>query len=109
MPTPPQKRKDCLGGTRPCPWVRCKHHMVWCLSGVKKMTNRQIIHKIFTLKETCVLDVADKGGVTLDEIGNILGITRERVRQIEFCKRGGAIRRLRHRCRRGYLQAFASD
>ncbi|MFY3742456.1 sigma factor-like helix-turn-helix DNA-binding protein [Anaeromyxobacter sp. Red801] len=33
--------------------------------------------------ETCALDVADRGPLTLDEVGKILGVTRERVRQIE--------------------------
>jgi DNA-directed RNA polymerase sigma subunit (sigma70/sigma32) len=29
------------------------------------------------------LDVADRGGVTLEEIGEILNLTRERIRQVE--------------------------
>lgn len=33
--------------------------------------------------ESCSLDVADRGGATLDEVGRALGVTRERVRQIE--------------------------
>ena len=32
---------------------------------------------------SCVLDVAEQGGLTLDEVGQILGVSRERVRQIE--------------------------
>ncbi len=35
------------------------------------------------MKESCVLDVADRGGITLEEVGDALGLTRERVRQIE--------------------------
>ena len=34
-------------------------------------------------EESCALRVAARGGVTLDEAGDLLGITRERVRQIE--------------------------
>lgn len=33
--------------------------------------------------ESCVLDVADQGGSTLSEVGDLMGITSERVRQIE--------------------------
>jgi hypothetical protein len=32
--------------------------------------------------QSCALDVAERGGVTLDEVGQVLGITRERTRQI---------------------------
>lgn len=44
---------------------------------------------------SCVLDEADKGGLTLDQVGTLLGVTRERVRQIEAL----ALRKLeiRHR------------
>ena len=35
------------------------------------------------LSETCALDVADRGGVTLEEVGGWLNLTRERVRQLE--------------------------
>jgi hypothetical protein len=35
------------------------------------------------LKETCVLDVAARGPITLEEIGELVQLTRERVRQVE--------------------------
>lgn len=35
------------------------------------------------LKHSCALDVADLEGLTLREVGEILGCTRERVRQIQ--------------------------
>ena len=33
--------------------------------------------------ETCALDVAERGGMTLEEIGDLLNVTRERARQVE--------------------------
>lgn len=33
---------------------------------------------------SCSLDVADRGGATLDVIGNIMNLSRERVRQLEI-------------------------
>jgi len=32
---------------------------------------------------SCVLDVADRHGATLEEVGEIMDLTRERIRQIE--------------------------
>jgi DNA-directed RNA polymerase sigma subunit (sigma70/sigma32) len=35
------------------------------------------------LEETCALDVAERGGETLERIGELINLTRERVRQLE--------------------------
>jgi hypothetical protein len=35
------------------------------------------------MTETCALDVADRGGTTLEEVGAIMNLTRERIRQVE--------------------------
>ena len=32
---------------------------------------------------SCALDVAEKGGITLEEVGAIMNLTRERIRQVE--------------------------
>ena len=37
----------------------------------------------FPCTETCVLDMADTGPKTLKEVGDFLGFTRERARQLE--------------------------
>ena len=62
---------------------------------------------------SCVLDMS-KHSHTLDEIGKAMGITRERVRQIEDGtgkkgKNGGAIGKLRHARRRHYLESFLGE
>lgn len=36
------------------------------------------------MAETCALDVARRGGATLDEVAAILNVTRESIRQIEL-------------------------
>ena len=35
------------------------------------------------MNESCALDVADRGGTTLEDVGAIMNLTRERIRQVE--------------------------
>lgn len=94
----PTYRSDCKNNKRPCPWIRCKHHMVWILPNIIKLTDEDFIDFILNSSETCVLDMTDSGEKTLEEIGIIFGTTRERIRQIEESNHGGAILKLR--CKR---------
>lgn len=110
----PVKRGDCLHGERPCPWLSCGFHMFWALDKSRifrtmRLSDDEVADEILSLPQTCVLDMADQGGLTLDEIGQILRITRERVRQIEDYRNGGAIRKLRMANKRIYLQDFVGE
>ncbi len=64
----PLTRSECLpdgsNSSRPCGYVKCRHHL-----------NNS--------KHSCSLDLAELGGMTLDEVGQVMGVTRERVRQME--------------------------
>src|SRR5262249_53683369 len=33
--------------------------------------------------DSCALDIADRGGTTLEDVGAIMNLTRERIRQVE--------------------------
>jgi hypothetical protein len=33
--------------------------------------------------ESCALDVAERGGITLEEVGSMMNVSRERIRQVE--------------------------
>lgn len=70
----PLTRAECIDGPRPCPHVTCRHHL-WL--DAKRGT------QLADMPETCALDVADLGGVTRDVIGAALGVTKDRVMQIE--------------------------
>ncbi len=80
----PQTRADCGSGPRPCPWVSCKHHLFLDVNPETGSIKLNFPDKDLTeMRETCALDVADRGGITLEEVGAILNLTRERIRQVE--------------------------
>ena len=80
----PAHRGQCANGPRPCPWVACKFHLYLDVNpetGTIKLNFPDL--EPWEMKETCALDVADRGGITLEEVGEILNLTRERIRQVE--------------------------
>jgi hypothetical protein len=80
----PETREDCRDMPRPCPWVACKHHLYLDINprtGSIKINFPDL--EPWELAHTCALDVAENGGLTLEEIGLITNLTRERVRQVE--------------------------
>lgn len=81
----PRTRAECVDGLRPCPWVGCRHHLYLDVNpetGSIKFNYPDL--EPDELAETCALDIAAGGGITLEEVGGIMNITRERVRQIEL-------------------------
>jgi hypothetical protein len=80
----PRNRADCAEGVRPCPFVSCKHHLfldVSARTGAIKLNFPDL--EVWDMNETCALDVADRGGTTLEDVGAIMNLTRERIRQVE--------------------------
>lgn len=78
----PRTRGDCADGPRPCPWVSCRYHLYLDAAGPALKLNFPD-REPDELRESCALDVADRGGVTLEESGRYVNVTRERLRQIE--------------------------
>lgn len=103
----PQTRAECPpmqpDGSRPCPWVGCRHHLFLELlrpggHGSKKIfINPNMSEEELQLEpRPCSLDIAEQGPwiktshhnnnpehMTLDGLSSLLGVSRERVRQIE--------------------------
>jgi hypothetical protein len=80
----PSHRSECRLGERPCPYVSCKYHLYLDVNprtGSIKLNFPGL--EVWELTETCALDVADRGGITLEEVGEMLNLTRERIRQVE--------------------------
>jgi len=80
----PRRRAECIDGPRPCPFVSCRHHLYVDVSprtGAIKLNFPDL--EVWDLAESCALDVADRGGTTLEDVGAIMNLTRERIRQVE--------------------------
>lgn len=95
----PKNRAECVDMPRPCPYVGCRYHLM-----IEVTEHGRIIfkdHDPTEMAETCALDVADRGESTLEAVGEVYGVTRERVRQIEE----SALRRV-FRLRSGMLREF---
>lgn len=80
----PKTRAECADMGRPCPFISCKYHLyvdVHPVRGSIKINFPDL--EVWEMNETCALDIADRGGITLEEVGEIMNLTRERVRQVE--------------------------
>ena len=88
----PRTRADCWNGSRPCPFVGCKYNLWMDVRVQGKSKKYKPLLKPnrpdkppweMSPGQSCALDVADVGGMTLEDVGNVITLTRERVRQIE--------------------------
>lgn len=79
-----QTRGACRLACYPCHQTQCRYHL-----GVAHL-DAALLHDDDTLP-TCALEVASHGAHTLDQISELLGVTTERVRQLE----AAALRKLR--------------
>ncbi len=88
---------------RPCPYVGCKYHLALdtrnetlSLVGSRSIDLSRgrggdtfdawsdgLVATLEEMPETCALDVTDAGALNLSQIGKLLKLCRERVRQIE--------------------------
>ena len=88
----PDVWSECMG--RPptgeegvCPFVGCRHHLALDVKPRNGHLTEVFPHvgleKLDRLPANCALRVASKGEHTLEEVGEFMNLTRERVRQIE--------------------------
>lgn len=80
----PGHRSECRESKRPCLYVSCRYHLYLDVNPVTGSIKINFPDKeVWELEETCALDVAERGGITLEEVGDIMNLTRERIRQVE--------------------------
>lgn len=63
----PRSRAECVDGPRPCSFGACRYHL-----GPKA-----------SVRHSCALDAAAEGPRTLEEVAQLMGVTREFVRSVE--------------------------
>lgn len=82
----PKTRGECEGGQRPCPFVTCQYHLYLDVNYNQPTASVRLNFPhldVLDMKESCALDVADRGGITLEELGANLNISLEGARQAE--------------------------
>jgi hypothetical protein len=86
----PRFRFECetsSGGERPCPWVGCRYHLAIDVNyrGALKVNfpGGEAGVDFDAMADTCALDVAARGGATLEATALRMNLTRERARQLE--------------------------
>lgn len=86
----PRTRGDCAGIPRPCPYVSCRFNLaldVTANGGIKVnfpiVVDGMVEPDWDNMPASCALDVADEGPRTLSRVGELMNLTRERVRQVK--------------------------
>lgn len=79
----PRTRAECEDGPRPCPFVSCRHHLYLDVTDAGSIKIARPDVPVEDMAESCSLDAADRGESGLRVIGEMLGVTRERVRMIK--------------------------
>ncbi|HEX2676331.1 MAG TPA: sigma factor-like helix-turn-helix DNA-binding protein [Polyangiales bacterium] len=80
----PRTRGDCVDGPRPCPFVSCRYHLALDVNPQSGSLQHNFADlELDQMPETCSLDVSSRGVHTLEDVGFLLNLTRERVRQLE--------------------------
>jgi hypothetical protein len=108
----PRTYGECRDQKEPCPFVSCRHHLLLDDAGVRvsraggkrrlvsfikynvatglppnkpidSIDGDELLAALCRMPFTCSLRAAEHGGMTLDDVGDACGYTRERSRQVE--------------------------
>lgn len=79
----PSTRNDCAQGPRPCPWVSCRYNLYLDVREDGKLKLNFPDKEPDEVSASCALDLAEDGPRTLDSIAALMGMSKERARQLE--------------------------
>lgn len=79
----PRCREQCATSPRPCPFVSCKWNLYLDVTPAGGIKLNFPDLEPDELGASCALDIADAGGITLERVGEVMNLTRERIRQLE--------------------------
>lgn len=111
---PPKTRAGCQNDPGFCLALTCKFHFIHFFEPhldplktlLKDKSNEKIADWLIALPESCVLDILDRcGNTTLETIGVVGFITRERVRQVE----AKSLTKLRRGWRAKIIEDYSDD
>lgn len=79
----PTRRSQCRSSVRPCPWVSCRYNLYLDVrrDGIMRLNFPD--REPDEMMTSCALDLAEDGPRTLDQVAVLMGMSRERARQIE--------------------------
>lgn len=79
----PQTRADCADIPRPCPFIACRYNLYLDVRDDGGIRFNFPDREPDEMTASCVLDLASDGPRTLDLIGGLMGVSKERARQLE--------------------------
>lgn len=79
----PLNRVQCAEGARPCPWVSCRYNLYLDVRGDGVLRVNFPNLEPDEMVASCALDMAEDGPRTLDQVAALMGMSKERARQLE--------------------------
>lgn len=83
QPERPPNRSICEQGVRPCPYVSCRYHLYLDVRGDGVLRVNFPEREPDEMMASCALDMAEDGPRTLDQVAGLMGMSKERARQLE--------------------------
>ena len=83
QPHRPPNRSICEQGVRPCPYVSCRYNLYLDVRGDGVLRINFPNLEPDEMIASCALDMSEDGPRTLDQVASLMGMSKERARQLE--------------------------